>query len=68
MSNIRLYAAYGLTLTMNRTGPALSNMQKARLKARQLSLTHPACEIRQLDQFGHERLLDTYVGGRSLVE
>lgn len=65
---IRLYAAYGTQLCMSRTGPQLTSMQKARAKARLLSLSHPACEIRQLDSYGHERLIDTFVGGRSLVE
>ena len=63
----RIYAAYGLSMTMNRTGRALASMTKAKVIARRLSITHPACEIRELTAKGTEILRTTFVGGSEII-
>ena len=63
---IRIYSSYGTCLT--RTGHALKSMTTAMKKARQLSLLHPIVEIRRLTPRGTEELVNTFVGGRPLVD
>jgi hypothetical protein len=63
---LRIYAAYGASMTMNRTGRSLASMTKAKDIARRMSFTYPACEIRELTAKGTEILRTTFVGGHEL--
>lgn len=64
---LRIYAAYGASLTMIRTGRGLKSMDKAADIARRMSITHPCVEIRELTAKGSEILRNTFVGGHPVA-